>query len=195
MAYFLSFFIVFFKFSLFARDLGTYDQTFDVKEENLIQYMQQKSQQVSMDQIQTAFKNLRPRFNAVGLSEARIYKRFYFDPTVCAQEDIVDHQGNIIVPKGKCENPLDYTTLAAPLLFLDGDNEAHLAWARHQVPEAKWILVSGNPFTVEKIEKRDIFFDQQRQLSKKLALTCVPVKVSQADKLLCIEECPSREVP
>lgn len=196
MAYFLSLALSFISLSILATDLGTYGQTFEVHEENLMQYLKQKSQQLSMEKINLKLNSLRPKFTPVsGFCVATIYRKFYFDPTVCSQEDIFDHQGNLVVPKGKCTNPLDHTSLAAPLLFLDGNNETHLAWARKQPLAAKWILVSGDPLSVEQTEKREIFFDQQGQLSQKLSLKYVPVKVSQEDQLLCIEEYPMQEAP
>jgi len=194
MAYFLSFIFSLLSLSLFAKELGIYGQTFEVEEENLICYMQKRSENVSMDHLKSIFKTLRPQFVSIELREAVVYNQFYFDPTVCTKENILDHHGNIIIFAETCQNPLDYTSLAAPLLFLDGNSEEHLAWARNQQTDAKWILVKGNPLDLEQKEKRPIFFDQQRTLVQKLSLTCIPVKVSQEGKFLRIEECPIREI-
>jgi conjugal transfer pilus assembly protein TraW len=194
MAYFLIFIFNLFSSFLFAKDLGTYGQTFDVKEVNLIAYMQERIQNLSLEDLKKITQNLNPSFESVKeLGEAKIYKKFYFDPTVCSQENIFDHQGKIIVPQGRCVNPLDYVPLSFDLLFLDGNNQEHLNWAKTQQIQSKWILVKGNPLEVEKKEKREIFFDQKGVLSKKLSLSSIPAKVSQSGKFLQIEEIPIQE--
>lgn len=178
-------------FCLQAVDLGTYGQLFEIKEMNLLDYLCEKSQSLSRNELTQLFEQVRPQFHANQVLQTAItYRRFYFDPTVCAQEDILNQQGILIVAKGQCANPLDYTSLSTELLFLDGNNISHIEWAKRQSKEACWILTNGSPLTLEEKEKRSIYFDQQGVLAQKLALTFLPAKVSQSGKLLLIEEFP-----
>lgn len=191
MAYLLTFWMVLISMSLQARDLGKYGQVFEIKEVNLLDYLRQKSQSLPINELNKIFENVRPQFKpAKILQNATVYRQFYFDPTICAQEDIFDQQGKVIVAKGYCVNPLDYTSLSADLLFLDGANLSHIQWAKTQSDQTQWILVNGNPLTLEERESHAIYFDQQGVLATKLSLTCLPAKVSQSNQLLLIEEFP-----
>lgn len=177
--------------SLLAKDLGTYGQAFEIKEDHLLRYMQDRSKNMTEDQLKRIGKTAQPNFKPVkGVAKARTYRRFHFDPTVCSHEDILDHAQAIVIHKGTCVNPLEHVSLPAELLFIDGNDKGHLDWARSQKENAKWILVNGNPFELEYEEQRKIYFDQQGILSRKLAIENIPARVSQKGKLLQIEEIP-----
>jgi conjugal transfer pilus assembly protein TraW len=191
MAYLLTLWIALISMHLQAKDLGKYGQVFEIKEVNLLDYLKQKSQNLSTNEIDKLFENVRPQFKSTKiLQSTTVYRQFYFDPTICAQEDILDHQDKVIVAKGYCVNPLEYTSLRNDLLFLDGDNASHIQWAKTQSEQAQWILVNGDPLILEEKEKRAVYFDQQGILATKLALTFLPAKVSQSNQLLLIEEFP-----
>jgi len=195
MAYFLVFFIFFWSSNVFGKDLGTHGQVFEIKERHLLKYIQEKSTNFSLERLHEIKQNYKPSFKPViGLSEAKEYRIFYFDPKVCAQQDILDHLGNTIIPKGTCVNPLDIVSWPCDMLFLDGTNKQHLSWARKQKNNSNWVFINGNPFELEENEERKIYFDQHGLLCQKLDLKNIPAKVTQKGKLLQIEEIPVMEM-
>lgn len=66
--------------------------------------------------------------------------------------------------------------LRAPLVFLDGDDTAQLAWAarRYAGAKAKLILVRGAPLELMKARQRRFYFDQGGTLVKHFGIRAVP---------------------
>jgi conjugal transfer pilus assembly protein TraW len=63
----------------------------------------------------------------LGISAATETRSWTYDPTITVEQDIRDHQGNLIIAAGRRINPLASVGLRQSLVFLDGDNPAQLA--------------------------------------------------------------------
>ena len=85
-------------------------------------------------------------------------------------------------------NPLDSVALRVPLLFLDGDDPAQIAWALRQDPNAKLILVKGAPLELMKARQRRFYFDQGGNLTEKFGIRAVPARVRQNGRVLEVSE-------
>jgi conjugal transfer pilus assembly protein TraW len=171
-------------------DHGVHGNTFPIDEEDLIDYIQSRIRSMDAAKIQNSFQNPKP---VSGLVEAKTHAMHYFDPSVVAKVDIKDAEQKIIVQKGSAYNPLEHFSLPQNLLFFDGDQKEHIRWAKTHESEAKWILVKGNPFDLEKKEKRPVFFDQNGLLVQKLSIKAVPARVTQEGMRLKIESIPIEE--
>ena len=180
--------------SIFATDTGAQGETVPIAERSM------------MEVIQEGLRNLSPKEKAKikeklidqvkhpipvsGIKEAAEYRSQVFDPSIQVSEEIKDANGNILVQKGTKMNPLEKITVKEqPLLFLDGTNPHHIAWAKTQAKEAKWILVKGSPLDVENSEAQ-VFFDQGGFLTDRFGITHVPCRVSEQGGKLLIEEIP-----
>jgi conjugal transfer pilus assembly protein TraW len=181
-----------FSCSLSAKDYGVHDQTFPVEEEDLLAYIQTKASSLDTKQFQSHDRFQLPA-PVDDLLEASTHSIHYFDPTIRANEEIKDAEGKIIIAKGASYNPLESFYLSQALLFFDGDNKEHIAWAKSKGDRTKWILVKENPFALEEENERSVFFDQHGILVKKLTITSIPSHVSQEGKRLKIESCPLKE--
>jgi conjugal transfer pilus assembly protein TraW len=178
-----------------AKDLGTHGQTFPILEKNLLTAIQEqlnlkaehlaKLNQNMQKQLSEKVKGMR---EVIGLNKACHPRTFYFDPTVCAQENILDHQNQVIVAKGFCFNPLTTHPLVHDLIFFDATDSQQLEWATKYHVQAQWILTKGQPIQLEADLQRPIYFDQLGILTKKLDITAVPALVSQEGLKLKIEE-------
>lgn len=122
-------------------------------------------------------------------SETRVWR---FDPTITVERDIADDKGRVIIAAGTRVNPLDTVPLRAPLVFLDGDDPAQLAWAaqRFGSTRAKLILVRGAPLELMKARQRRFYFDQSGTLVKHFGIRGVPATVEQEGRVLVITEAP-----
>ncbi len=122
-------------------------------------------------------------------SETRVWR---FDPTITVERDIADDKGRVIIAAGTRVNPLDTVPLRAPLVFLDGDDPAQLAWAaqHYGATRAKLILVRGAPLELMKARQRRFYFDQGGNLVKHFGIRAVPATVEQQGRLLVITEAP-----
>ena len=181
--------------SLSAKDFGTYGHVFEVKEEDLLVWLKNRAKSLSADELRDmqasiinhygkTFKEPAP----LSLSTANVYRAFYLDPVICADRDIKNHEGAVVVRKGSFFNPLAQIKSLAALLFFDATDERQLTWARQQNNSGKWVLTKGKPLELELMEKKPIFFDQQGCLTKKFAIEHLPAKVSQDGLKLKVEE-------
>ena len=191
--------ILLFTVPLEAKDFGVHGHVFPIQEDSLLDYLQSKLKRITAQEFAKLEDKIREHYlkqaeNPLGalLPEAKTYRQFYFDPSIRVAQDILNHEGQVIVAKGTEVNPLKILSLSQELLFFDGRNEAHVRWAKQQNTGAKWILVSGNPVQLEREEKHPVFFDQFGVLSDKLSIQKVPAKVScdRQKNTLKIEEIP-----
>lgn len=127
-----------------------------------------------------------------GITHAASLRSWQLDPTISAEQDIADEKGRIIIARGTRVNPLDTVSLRAPLVFLDGDDPAQLAWAsaRFGKTNAKLILVRGAPLALMKARQRRFYFDQGGTLVKHFGIRAVPAVVEQQGRVLRITETP-----
>jgi conjugal transfer pilus assembly protein TraW len=127
-----------------------------------------------------------------GIIHAASHRSWQFDPTISAERDIADEKGRIIIARGTRVNPLDTVSMHAPLVFLDGDDPAQLAWAsaRFGKTNAKLILVRGAPLALMKARQRRFYFDQGGTLVKHFGIRAVPAVVEQQGRMLRITETP-----
>ena len=126
-----------------------------------------------------------------GITKARQSRTWTFDPSVRVQETVRDHLGNVIAPAGMVVNPLAYTSLTKPLLFLDARDKRQVSYASAFVarePRAKVILVGGSWLDLTRKWKRQVFYDQAGFITGRLGIRHVPAVVRQQGKVLAIEE-------
>lgn len=180
--------------SLSAVDLGVKGHTFSIAELDLIEYLREKLENTTPDEIESlnaAFKKkccetieTPPPLN---IPYATKYRVFTFDPTITVRTDVLTDEGKILVPKGTRYNPLERNhTLNNSILFIDGTNNKHIEWAREM--EGTWVLTKGSPIKLENREHRPVYFDQGGVIIKKLGIKAIPAMVSQEKVLLKVEE-------
>lgn len=127
-----------------------------------------------------------------GLTPATALRRWSFDPTIIVAADLKDEKGRTIVAAGTRVNPLDTVPLRSPLVFIDGDDPAQVAWAvaRFGKGPAKLILVDGAPLELIKARQRRFYFDQGGKLVAHFAIKAVPAVVEQRGRMLTVTEQP-----
>jgi conjugal transfer pilus assembly protein TraW len=184
-----------------AKDLGKIGPVFEIKELDLLAWIQQKVlevqqsgewEQVEMQMKNRLEENLKKPKPVLGLRKTVNPRRFIFNTRVSAPYDLKDDKGQIFHRKGDIVNPLEQLRLPQPLFFLDGDDAEQIAWALAKEEaediEAVWILVKGSPFELMKQLKRALYFDQQGWMVKKFGLEQVPAFVVQEGTHLVVEE-------
>ncbi len=181
--------------SLFAQDFGVRGQTFEIQENDLLQVIEAKLRQaeqsgslkVIQEEISKRVQRSIERPNpVVGVSRTQEAKRYFYDPTLVVEEDVKDHQGNLVARKGTRINPLDYVSWGTPLLLIDADDQEQVQWATSFADSL--VLVKGAPLALEKDLNRPIFFDQGSRIVRKFGISQVPCRISQAGRLLLVEE-------
>lgn len=183
-----------------GKDLGAFGPTFPILEKSLIGHILerlktlehngglQKHNDIITKKMMERIQNPEP---VKGLSHTRTPKRYTFDPSIVVSKDLTDHTGKVFYTKGTRVNPLHTRPLTKPLIFIDGDESHHHTWLQKQLiqhPNAKIILVKGNPFKGMDHYDRPLFYDQGGTLTSKLGIRHVPAKVTQAGDVLQIDE-------
>ena len=182
---------------VFAKRLGTFGETFSIIEEDLLEAIQAKLNNLaatgSMLEHQTKIQNMimaevHQPTPVAGLIKTKTVKVFWYDPSIKVPYDLRDHRGQIFVVKDTKVNPLDFQQLRNGLVFIDGNDKSQVAWAKALSKNHKIILVNGSPFKFMEQHKITCYFDQGGKLIKKFGIKQIPAKVIQDGKQLKIEE-------
>lgn len=188
---------------ILALDLGTYANTFTIKELDLLDQIKLKLNQMDKQEFEQQYafevkKQIdRPnRVNGIAKVEKDAVRKF--DPTVILAEDILipnETTGidKVLYPKGTKINPLDHDDFD-PLIFIDGDEEKQIEFAHNynQLNQnSRIILVNGNP-GAKQIENKEYYyyFDQGGVYTTRFKVDKVPAIVHQEKdaKVLTITE-------
>jgi conjugal transfer pilus assembly protein TraW len=178
---------------------GCFGATFEIVEEDLLEVIQKRLQtpeaQAKLDLyekevIASMEKAAYQPKAATGWSPATERVTRYMDPSIAYDQDLSDQNGQVFYHKGDPINPLSYLTLTKSYLFIDGDSDKEVAFAKKLKCEKniKIILVKGPVLKLRHETKSDISFDQNGVMIKRFGLTHIPCLVSQEGTLLKIDE-------
>ncbi|WP_039459110.1 type-F conjugative transfer system protein TraW [Candidatus Jidaibacter acanthamoebae] len=171
-----------------AKDFGVSGHTYEIAEEDIIEFIKKKLASADLNKINEDMKERTRQYierppQVEGIIQAKEDKVFYYDPTYTLDRDIIDHKGTVIHFKGKKVNPLEYIPLREALLFIDGDNERHIKLAleerKKRVGKIKIILTKGSPIELQRKHKIWIYFDQGGLITKKFGIKEIPATVEQ----------------
>jgi conjugal transfer pilus assembly protein TraW len=125
-----------------------------------------------------------------GITPARTSRTWSYDPSIAIERDVRDHKGNLIAAAGQKVNPLDFVAIRQDLVFIDGDDQAQLAWAtaRYTDARAKIIFINGSPIEQMTAKKRRFYFDQEGKLTATFGIEHTPAVVSQDGKTMRVSE-------
>ena len=187
-----------------AKDLGVRGATWPVAEPDLL--AQIEARLIEMEHSgelarleQEARANARRKLEepdpAPGIAPARERRSRLWDPAITVARDIRTPDGVLIAAAGTRVNPLERTTLARDLLFVDGRREAEIAWALAREDESgrpvKIVLLAGRPLDLMRRHGRPFFFDQGGRLAARFGLRFTPSLVAQDGTRLRITEIPT----
>ena len=193
--------VLFFPLCVFAKDLGTIGDIWEIQEQNLLSLIDERLKEQfegkSEEEIQAEVKKrleenaLRPP--PVYLPVATVDSERSFDPSYTVERDLADHKGQIFARKGQVVNPFDTVPFARTLIFIDGDDEKQIEWIKSFKPETqmvKIILLNGNLREVTEKLDTDLYFDQNGALVKRFGIKAVPSVIDEMpnQKLLRIRE-------
>lgn len=182
-----------------AQDHGQMGQTWPVIEPDLLSVIKARLDHAQatgkLDEMNQQFaakvkdRVMRP-VPVPGMARAEETRSWEFDPAIVVENDIRDHQGNLIAARGQRVNPLATSGLSKKLVFVDGDDPAEVEWALGHGPDerAKIIFVDGSPFESMKTHQRRFYFDQEGKLSSHFGITRTPALVEAKGDLLLITE-------
>ena len=188
-----------------AKDYGQVGTVFPLLEPDMLRVIELKLKTLQANgQLDAMNQRLRTRTEAkvrrpdpvAGIELATRARTWLFDPSIVIDHDIRDHKGNLISAAGTRVNPLDYVVVTTPLVFIDGDDGAQIAWALKRFDaKARLIMVKGAPLEAMTRHQRRFYFDQAGRLTAKFGITRVPAVVEQAGRAMRITETPVKGKP
>ena len=184
-----------------AANLGTIGPTYPIAEQNLLDFimarLREKERSGELQRMEDlakarAMQSVRSPKPVSGLSRVQTARTFYFDPTFTIDRNITDESGSLLFPAGMKINPLDVVSLSKHLLFFDARDPRQVEQAKALIDvyqgRVKPILVGGSYLDLMKSWNRQVFYDQEGTLVRKLGITAVPAIVSQEGSRLRIDE-------
>jgi conjugal transfer pilus assembly protein TraW len=183
-----------------AKDYGQVGTVFPVIEPDLLRVIEAKLKSMqATGQVEAMNQRLTDRTRAkvnrpdpvAGIALTTQPRSWLYDPSIILDHDIRDHKGQLIAAAGKRVNPLDYVVIKTPLVFIDGDDAAQVAWAMKRFDDkAKLILIKGAPLELMTQRQRRFYFDQNGTLTRKFGITAVPAVVEQSGHVMRVSETP-----
>lgn len=182
-----------------ASDHGVVGQAFAIIEPDLLATIEARLQRLQasggIDRMNAEFARRaearvrRPK-PVAGITPATDPRTWAYDPTIVIERDVKDQKGNYIARAGQTVNPLDFVAVTQALVFVDGDDEAQMAWATSHYSDlkAKIILVNGSPIEEMTARKRRFYFDQEGRLTGKLGIRHTPAVAVQDGRVLKLSE-------
>ncbi|EGF93849.1 type-F conjugative transfer system protein TraW [Asticcacaulis biprosthecium C19] len=186
-----------------GNDLGTYGETFDIAEVDLLKMLGAKlkkaEQSGQIDQLNqqfaaTARRHIEEPPAVQGVVHTTTPKSWLFDPSIVVPRDFADQNGRVFAHAGERINPLErLPTYDKTLVFIDGSDPAEVKFAlsiRKKLGAERTliILTGGAPMTLMRANKVPVYFDQQGILVQKFGITQVPATVERQGNLLKISE-------
>jgi len=192
---------LFFSALISAKDFGVEGATYPILEmdaltliENRLQEAQDNGEIDAMNEVfaRNAIKSAHRPKPVKGLINAQVYRTFLVDMSQEMEQNIYDHQGNLVVAKGTVVNPLKHRNVRRHLAFIDGDNEEQVKYAIEYAKEhpTKIIMTNGEPFKTGAKHQVRFYFDQTGEHVKRFKITALPSVVYQDGLFMRVEEIP-----
>lgn len=179
-------------------DHGVYGPLFTIEEEDMIEVLKRRllhlKESGKLEQAEKAFKEkaqkrvLEP-MKVTHITPTTHTRVFYVDPTLVVTGDIalpegIANGGHVLARKGDRINPLHHVKPSKGLLFIDGENTAHVDYARNVLDAFDIVLVNGKPLELEATLGVPVFFDQGGIITKRYSIMHAPARMeAEGDKL------------
>jgi len=112
-------------------------------------------------------------------------RTYYIDPAWVAPEDILDHEGNVVIPKGSRHNPADYVQLGRHIV-IDGNDPAQVKMALAGNYRTM-MIISGDLNKLIRTHRQRFWFAPDELLDK-FKIRRVPAIIEQEGKFVRIIE-------
>jgi conjugal transfer pilus assembly protein TraW len=180
------------KFRKEVKDYGKYGTTYQIEEENLLEVIEAR---LKSPDFQERIKRM------LGKAKDKMYKFtkydgmfsrtkednvYRIDPALTLDEDILDHEGNVIFAKGSTFNPADFVPLTGRYIFIDGNDEKQVSYALGR--KFKKIILTAGDFEELTRKHRHRFYLVNDDLIEKIRLTHVPAILEQEGRHLRVTE-------
>ncbi len=176
-----------------AVELGVWGESSGIKEEDFETHIVKQLEALGEDKLISHQEQIKDKIVAdikrpkavKGITKAVSNSTRLHDPSFELQENIYDHNNQLLYPSGLIINPLEKKAFDEIWVLIDGDDALQVEFAKnYQEPNTtlnkikKIILINGAPGIQE--DGSFFFFDQMGEISKRLDISKVPSIIRQA---------------
>ena len=170
-------------------DHGKIGHTYPINEESLLDVIARK-QPLIEQRLRQRIETLKKEMYVLKKHDGRYQKAaedrvYHIDPTWEAPEDILDHEGNVVVAKGSRYNPAEYVQLGSHII-IDGNDPAQVRMALSGGYRTMMIISGDLSKLITKHRKR--FWFAPDEVLDKFRIRRVPAIIEQEGKLVRITE-------
>lgn len=170
-------------------DHGKLGHTYPITEESFLDLIARKQPEIERklkQRIEVKKKEMYVLKKHDGRYEkAREDRTYYIDPTWVAPEDVLDHEGKVVIPKGSRHNPAEYVQLGSHII-IDGNDPAQVRMALSGGYRTMMIISGDLSKLITKHRKR--FWFAPDEVLDKFRIRRVPAIIEQEGKLVRITE-------
>ena len=173
---------------VYAADLGIWGESSAITEEDFETHIVKQLKALGEDKLKAHQEQIKDKIVAnikrpkavKNITKATANLSRFYDPSLTLNENIYNEKMQLLYQAGTKINPLEKKAFAEIWIFIDGDDQAQVEFAKGYQTEKtkKIILVNGAPGTQQ--DGSFFFYDQAGSISRKLGITKVPSVVSQA---------------
>lgn len=178
-----------------GKDLGVHGKLYEIKEEDMLSYVQRKAGEIDMralrEDIKRKLEESYAEYSSVSLEVPSVIEKRvrHIDLSVNVRYPLYDHTGKIISPAGRV-NPLDHVSLSRGILVL---REDQIGRALEEVRESEekpiLILTDGDIRRASSLAGR-IVYKANPFMLRRLQIEKIPSLIIQEGRKLRIEEMP-----
>jgi conjugal transfer pilus assembly protein TraW len=194
-----------------AVDLGVWGESSAIAEEDFETHIVKQLEALGEDKLKAHQVQIKDKIVAnikrpravKGITKVSTNTNRFYDPSFTIYEDIYDGKNQLLFPSGTTVNPLEKRAFDEIWIFIDGDDQAQINFAKNyqedqqkidngkgskdqkeEMKIKKIILLNGSPGSQK--DGNFFFFDQAGAISRKLNINKVPSVVRQVPNQLQI---------
>jgi len=170
-------------------DHGKIGHTYPIQEESLLDLIARK-QPLIEERLRARIETLKKEMYVLKKHNGRYQKVqedrvYHIDPTWEVPEDILDHEGNVVVAKGSRYNPADYAELGRHIV-IDGNDPAQVDMAL--TGKYRTMMIISGDIAKLIATHQQMFWFAPDELLGKYQIQRVPAIIEQEGKLVRITE-------
>ncbi len=170
-------------------DQGKYGATYSIKERDIREFIAAKREDLER-RIGEKVKDLKSSAYLLSRYEGRFGqakedRAYYMDPSVILTEDIRDHEGRVVFPRGVSFNPAAYFPLGR-YIILDGNSQKQVEFAL-KGEFKKMILMGGNISELSRKHKKRFYFANEAIIDR-LKIARTPAIIEQEGEYIRVTE-------
>jgi len=142
------------------KDYGVYGKTYPIMEENILKVLASKQNEIEK-RLRERLPEIKKRMLVLtkydgGFEQVKKERVYYVNPKLILSDNILDHQGNVLFPKGTVFDPSKYVKLGR-YVIIDGNSRPQAEFAV-KGDFRRIILISGDLEKLTKTYKKPFYF-------------------------------------